>query len=236
MLLIAHRGFSRKYPENTLLSFKKALEYGAKAIELDIRITSDNEFVIIHDVATKRVSSVNRIIAKSSAASILQTDVSYPAKFGNAFKGEKIILLDKFISEFSGKLLLITELKSSFSKEQLMKLSVLLRAFDLKDVIISSKKLKNLFALREIGFGGNIAYIADKHDINWGALDKLKIHSIHINKSVVAPPMISKIHKKGWFVYVWTADTLSEIRELNKLGVDGVFSNDIEIALKHEQE
>ena len=45
----AHRGFSGKYPENTLLAFEKAVEAGAQGIELDVQLTKDGEIVIIHD-------------------------------------------------------------------------------------------------------------------------------------------------------------------------------------------
>ena len=45
----AHRGFSGKYPENTMLAFKKALEAGADGIELDVQMTKDGQVVVIHD-------------------------------------------------------------------------------------------------------------------------------------------------------------------------------------------
>ena len=44
----AHRGFSGKYPENTMLAFKKALEAGADGIELDVQMTKDGQVVVIH--------------------------------------------------------------------------------------------------------------------------------------------------------------------------------------------
>ena len=47
--LLAHRGYSAKYPENTLLAFKKAFEKKADGIECDLQKSKDNKFVIIHD-------------------------------------------------------------------------------------------------------------------------------------------------------------------------------------------
>ena len=43
----AHRGFSGKYPENTMLAFRKALECGADGIEMDVQLTKDGEIVVI---------------------------------------------------------------------------------------------------------------------------------------------------------------------------------------------
>ncbi len=49
MLILAHRGYRAKYPENTLLSFEKAIEFGADGIELDVRKSSDDVLVVFHD-------------------------------------------------------------------------------------------------------------------------------------------------------------------------------------------
>lgn len=49
MLILGHRGYSGSYPENTLLSFKKALEYKADGIELDVHLSSDGKMVVCHD-------------------------------------------------------------------------------------------------------------------------------------------------------------------------------------------
>ncbi len=47
--VIGHRGAAGLLPENTLAGFKKAMELGVDTIELDIRITADNEAVVYHD-------------------------------------------------------------------------------------------------------------------------------------------------------------------------------------------
>ena len=54
MKVIAHRGFSGIYPENTMLSFEKAVEAGCDVIELDVQETKDHVLVIIHDETIDR--------------------------------------------------------------------------------------------------------------------------------------------------------------------------------------
>src|SRR5439155_22974597 len=49
-IVVAHRGASATYPENTLPSFRGAVEGGADVIELDVRLTADNVLVILHDL------------------------------------------------------------------------------------------------------------------------------------------------------------------------------------------
>ena len=53
---IAHRGYSARYPENTLVAFAKAVEAGADMIELDVRLSKDRRLVVIHDERIDRTS------------------------------------------------------------------------------------------------------------------------------------------------------------------------------------
>ena len=52
--VFAHRGFSGRYPENTMLAFEKAVELGVDGIELDVHLSKDGELVIIHDEKVDR--------------------------------------------------------------------------------------------------------------------------------------------------------------------------------------
>ena len=55
-LNFGHRGFSGRYPENTMLAFEKAIEAGCDGIELDVHLSSDGELVIIHDERVDRTA------------------------------------------------------------------------------------------------------------------------------------------------------------------------------------
>ncbi|MFR8333024.1 MAG: glycerophosphodiester phosphodiesterase family protein [Oscillospiraceae bacterium] len=54
--VICHRGYSSRYPENTMLAFQKAIETGADGIELDVHLTRDGEVVVIHDELVDRTT------------------------------------------------------------------------------------------------------------------------------------------------------------------------------------
>ncbi|WP_077612668.1 glycerophosphodiester phosphodiesterase [Clostridium sp. Marseille-P2415] len=56
MKVFAHRGYSGKYPENTMLAFKKAAETGCDGIELDVQLTKDGTVVVIHDERIDRTT------------------------------------------------------------------------------------------------------------------------------------------------------------------------------------
>ena len=59
MKIIAHRGFSSHYPENTLLAFEKALELGVDGIETDLRLSRDEKAIIFHDANLKRLTGLD---------------------------------------------------------------------------------------------------------------------------------------------------------------------------------
>ena len=56
ILNIAHRGYSGKFDENTMLAFKKAIEYGADGIETDVQLSKDGVPVIMHDETLDRTT------------------------------------------------------------------------------------------------------------------------------------------------------------------------------------
>ena len=53
----AHRGWSSKYPENTMIAFEKAIELNVDQLEIDIRVSKYNELVIIHDQTVDRTTN-----------------------------------------------------------------------------------------------------------------------------------------------------------------------------------
>jgi glycerophosphoryl diester phosphodiesterase len=53
----AHRGFSGLYPENTLLSFKKAIDEGVEFVEMDLHLTKDRQVIVIHDETYDRTTN-----------------------------------------------------------------------------------------------------------------------------------------------------------------------------------
>ncbi len=80
IVCIAHRGFSSKYPENTLLAFEKAVEVGADMIEFDIRWTADGHLVIFHDQDLRRIAGRPDRIEDLSLEQVRQVDMGMDQK------------------------------------------------------------------------------------------------------------------------------------------------------------
>lgn len=89
----AHRGFSGKYPENTMLAFEKAYEEGVDGIELDIQLTKDGEIVIIHDSKVNRTTNGRGYVKDKTLEEIRQLNAA------QKFKGlnEKIPTLNEYL-------------------------------------------------------------------------------------------------------------------------------------------
>jgi len=91
----AHRGWSRKYPENTLLAFKAAMELGVDQLELDVRVTKDNELVVIHDATVDRTTNGTGKVCEMTLAEIKALDAG--GWMGPEFEGLKIPTFKEFM-------------------------------------------------------------------------------------------------------------------------------------------
>ena len=91
----AHRGWCAKYPENTMIAFKKAAEIGVDQIETDIRVTLDGELVCIHDATVDRTTNGKGKVSEKTLAELKTLDAGI--KKGEEFKGEKIPTFIEFM-------------------------------------------------------------------------------------------------------------------------------------------
>ena len=62
LLKIGHRGAKGHAPENTLISFQKALELGVDGMELDVHLSTDNQIMVIHDETVNRTTNGNGFV------------------------------------------------------------------------------------------------------------------------------------------------------------------------------
>lgn len=136
--LIAHRGFSARYPENTLASIEAAMTAGATYIEIDLQMIADDEFILMHDASLQRSSGINKSVFSLTRGTVRNFQADYYADFSRKFSGIKIPLLEHAISLFkqTPKAVPIFEIKEDsleeYGVEHVMK-HLLERLSDLKD-------------------------------------------------------------------------------------------------------
>lgn len=73
--VVAHRGASAEYPELTRVAYEQALEQGAEALEVDVRLTADGVPVLLHDPRTARVADRDLWVHSSTLDELSGLDV-----------------------------------------------------------------------------------------------------------------------------------------------------------------
>jgi glycerophosphoryl diester phosphodiesterase len=89
-VVIAHRGLSSIYPENTKLAFQKALETSARFVELDVHLSKDNIPVVIHDDDLSRTTTGRGHVGDYTAQELGQISAGFPGKFQTQYVSETI--------------------------------------------------------------------------------------------------------------------------------------------------
>lgn len=110
--IIAHRGASMNYPENTILAFDRALESGVKCIELDIRLSADDSVMVIHDETIDRTTNGRGEVGSLTFEQLRSYSAGYPSRFGQDFQGEKIPTLWEVINRFSDSCTICIDMKN----------------------------------------------------------------------------------------------------------------------------
>ena len=108
-LIIAHRGDVTNAPENTIRAFQKALELGADGIELDVRLTKDDQLVVFHDRRLERTSNGNGPVNLSTLDEVRALNAG--SWFASEFAGERPPTLDEVFESLPADFLINVEMK-----------------------------------------------------------------------------------------------------------------------------
>lgn len=95
-VLIAHRGYSGRYPENTLLAYQAAYQHGARHMELDLQLTADAVPVLHHDPSLWRMAGVEQDIRETKCKHFKSLNASYPARFDDEYADNQFTTFRKY--------------------------------------------------------------------------------------------------------------------------------------------
>jgi glycerophosphoryl diester phosphodiesterase len=95
--LIAHRGYTAHFPENTIVGIGAAIEAGAEAVEFDIQFSADQVPVLFHDHDLRRVCGVDGVIHEHTLARLQQLHASEPERLGDEFEHVRIATLEELV-------------------------------------------------------------------------------------------------------------------------------------------
>ncbi len=100
--IVAHRGYQKCYPENTLLAYRQAIAAGARCVETDILLSADLQPVLYHDPSLRRVSGIRGQVAKKTLAELTALPACEPQRLGARFQTECIPSLYAFAQLIGG--------------------------------------------------------------------------------------------------------------------------------------
>lgn len=230
LFCIGHRGFSGEYPENTLLSFKKAIEEKVDMMELDITISKDVEIVVFHDVNLLRICGLNKNIKALTFAEI--NDLDAGSWFDLKYKGLKIPKLIEVFELLGEDTFLNIEIKheaSSFFNRNLEKKVIsLIKEYKMeKKVILSSFNPMIVNRIRKLAPEISTAYLITQ-TMNFllvYLLSKINAKFVYIDFNYLTPKNIKKLKKAGLKIMTYTLNSDKKYKKALELKVDGIFTD-----------
>lgn len=226
--IVAHRAGSVFAPENTLLALDIAIKANAEYAEIDVQQSKDRKLIILHDTNFKRVAGVDKNV----------WDVNYDEiktyNAANYYSSElnkvKIPTLEEMIKRADGKIKLMIELKKNGHEYNIEEETInLIKKYNFENqCVVASMELNILHKVKELDKNIKTVYITPLAYGDYYEMDDVDMFSIEatfVNKEI-----IFKIHNQNKKVFAWTVNEDSSIRELLSLPIDGIITDNPELA------
>jgi glycerophosphoryl diester phosphodiesterase len=236
--VIAHRGASGDYPENTLSSFKAASDARAPYLELDVHLTRDGEVVVCHDDTLTRTAGQDGVIREMTFDEVRRADAGYSFSSGDTFpfrgQGIQIPTLREVLTAFSQHRFIV-ELKHGGELVSAT-LEIVRQTKMSRRVLIASEHQEPIEQIRTFApdlptnmptqeTGLFMMSLAPDAPDYLPLGDALQVPPEYHSWKLVTPESVEAAHKAGIEVHVWTVDDPAEMRALLAIGVDGILTN-----------
>mgnify|MGYP003321020893 CR=1 FL=1 len=235
-MIIAHRGASFTFPENSLPAFEASWELGVDGIEGDFHLTKDGEIVCIHDEDTERVCNAKAIIHHSTLKELKELELSYKGDSNlnlkiptlsevlkTTPKGKKIFIEIKCGNE------IVLPLLNQLSKSKMNVDQIVIISFN-SNVI---RKLKDMNSI----YKALLLYSCeDGRDFDGLIEEALTLNANGIstdNKS--SKLFVDKVIDAGLEYHSWTIDDANVASQLIEWGSSSITTNDPESIMKRIQ-
>lgn len=222
--IIAHRGYSSMYPENTLAAFEGALDLGVDYIELDVQMSKDGELMLLHDDDLLRTTGVSGLMSEFTYEELSALDAG--SWFSSSFAGEKIPTLQEaleLIKDSGCKVYL--ELKDigdvpGFAEKVL---ETAKQCGMLESCVFASFNYTYLQTIKEADNAAQILY--NTSSAKESLVTDFPADYYGLSVTTVNSGVIRAIHEAQRKVFVWTVDAPEQIKSVLEMGADGIVSN-----------
>lgn len=245
--LIAHRGISAKAPENTLSAFELAIKTpGIDMIELDVRLSKENEVIVLHDRTLQRTTTGNGPARAYALHELKQYDAG--SWFHPRFSSERIPTLREVFDLVQGRCWLDIEIKSDFLHRE-------------PEGLLERRVLETV---AEAGFADRVMYSSFDHQLI-GRLKRMAPNAVtgvlysvlrdfgrlpsklagRVGASVfvcgkheLTRAMVQDAHRHNIPLYIYTLNSSADVRAVMALGVQGIISDaadELVSVVKHKE-
>jgi glycerophosphoryl diester phosphodiesterase len=241
-MVLAHRGWSKKYPENTVLAFEKAAALPVDGLEMDIRSTADGVPVVIHDERVDRTTNGSGRVNDLTLEDLKRLDAGYrwSPDGGRSFpfrgQGLTVPTLAEVFSSFPD-LWINLDIKQK-NPPMVHAFARMIRDFHLIDhVCVGSFDTPTIRAFRRACSEAATA-ASVREVIRLLVLSKvflvrlyrgkgrvLQIPEYYRGRRILDRRLVRAAHRKGLAVHVWTVNERRDMRRLLEIGVDGLITD-----------
>jgi glycerophosphoryl diester phosphodiesterase len=213
---VGHRGAPIFEPQNTLRSFRRAMEMGVDMVEIDLRRTADGALVLAHDAEIRDPDGREWGVADHPFEDLRAVDLGH---------GERIPTLEETLDLCRGRCALMADLKGEGFEKQMVEL---LQEKGFTDLVIPGG---SLFSRREIRaldptLPISLSLGPDwKSRINDDLIERIETDAVTWHYTLLDEHRVAQLHEKGLKVFAWTVDSAEEMERLKACEVDGIISN-----------
>jgi glycerophosphoryl diester phosphodiesterase len=225
---IAHRGYSGKYPENTMLAFQKAFELGVDAIELDVQLSRDGEVMVFHDEELKRTTGEEGLLKDRTCCELkaLDASINFPGLYGV----NRIPMLTEYLEFAADKdILTFLELKNSMIPYPHLeeKVAALIGLYGRPEkIFLFSANHPSVTYFGSLAPHVRLLFPFDNWIFEYGAYcQKHAVKACMPYYRALSTEVIAEIKAHEVALYPWTIDDEADMRSLLERGVDGILTN-----------
>jgi glycerophosphoryl diester phosphodiesterase len=224
----AHRGASGYYPENTMLSFEKAIELGCTGIETDVQMTKDGVLVLIHDEMVNRTTDGAGFVKDYTYSDLAKLDAG--SWLSNEFCGLRIPSIDELIYLVKDTDIIINfEIKTGIIqyKDIEEKLINIIYEHNLQDkVILSSFNHYSMVKCKEISseIKTGLLYMEGLYKPEQYA-KFVGANALHPYFYALNSELIKIIKAEGIEINTFTVNEVNYMKYFYQAGIDGIITN-----------
>jgi glycerophosphoryl diester phosphodiesterase len=220
ILKIGHRGAKRYEPENTLISFEKAIEMGADGIELDVHLSLDGYLIVIHDETIDRTTNgkgvVNQLTLQELKSFTINEKYTIPT-------------LEEVLDLVNQRCFVNIELKNQDTVEKVVQLIehyISDKNWNNDHFLVSSFDWNALQQVRFLNENIRIGVLTETDlDLAISFARFMKAEALHPYFQLLTNEYAAKIQEKGIQVFPWTVNEKDAIQKMKSFKVNGIITD-----------